>query len=247
MRPENTIPAFEYAIAIGVDAIELDVGVSKDGAVVVSHDPYLEPPICTGPRGKTAIRDLTLAQIREWDCGKTPNPRFPRQMPIPGTRMPTLDEVFALAEGNRVQFNVETKIFAGRPELAPEPHEFVRAVLDVIREHRLENRVKLLSFDFRTLDAMRKIAPEIGLVALWEGDAQRDFVSIAHEAGAATVSPHYSLVTSEKVTAAHREGMEIIAWTANAPGEWDLLIADEVDAIVSDDPAELIAYLEARR
>ncbi len=241
--PENTIPAFEYAVAAGVDAIELDVGVSKDDVVVVSHDPYLQPPMCAGPREKTAIRDLLFAEIREWDCGKTRNPAFPKQRPVPGTRMPALDEVFSLGAGSRVGFNVETKIFRDRPALAPAPGEFAGLVLEVIRKHRLENRVKLLSFDFRTLDAMRKIAPEIGLVALWDGDAQRDFAAIAHEAGANTVSPHHSLVTREKVAAAHAQAIEILAWTANTPEQWDKLIAAEVDAIVSDDPAELIEYL----
>ncbi|HTS77637.1 MAG TPA: glycerophosphodiester phosphodiesterase [Bryobacteraceae bacterium] len=243
--PENTIPAFEYAIGIGVDAVELDVGVSKDGVVVVSHDPYLAPPICAGPRGTAAIRELTLAEIRQWDCGSTRNPAFPRQRPVPGARVPTLDEVFELAAGNRVRFNVETKIFADHPELSPSPDEFARLVLVEIRKHRLENRVSVLSFDFRTLHALRKIAPEMQLTALWEGDATRDFVSIAREAGAAAVSPHYSQVTPEKVAAAHAAGVEIVAWTANSPADWEKLIASGIDAIVTDDPAALIAYLRA--
>ena len=69
MRPENTLPAFEYAITAGVDALELDMGVTKDNIIVVSHDPYLEPPVCTGPREKVAIHELTLAEVRQWDCG----------------------------------------------------------------------------------------------------------------------------------------------------------------------------------
>src|SRR5260221_9348879 len=68
LRPENTIPAFEYAIGVGVDVLELDMGVTKDNVVVVSHDPFLAPPVCSGPAQKAFIRDLTLAQIREWDC-----------------------------------------------------------------------------------------------------------------------------------------------------------------------------------
>lgn len=246
MRPENTIPAFQYAISIGADVLELDMGVTRDGVVVVSHDPYLEPPVCSGPRGKTAIHDLTLAEVREWDCGRVRNPGFPRQTPIPGTRMPTLDEVFDLAPGNSVQFNIETKIFADHPELSPPPDEFVRLVLAIVRRHRLENRVMLLSFDFRTLHAMKKIAPEIRRVALWEGDASRDFVSIAKEADATIVSPYYRQVTPEKVAAAHAAGLEVVPWTANAPGDWDKLVAAKVDAIVTDDPAELIGYLKAR-
>ena len=97
MRPENTLPAFEYAIAQGVDALELDMAVTKDNVIVVSHDPRLSAPVCTGPRDHAVIHELTLAEVRQWDCGAKQNPAFPRQQPVPGTRMPTLDEVFDIA------------------------------------------------------------------------------------------------------------------------------------------------------
>jgi glycerophosphoryl diester phosphodiesterase len=245
MRPENTLPAFRYAIDAGVDVLELDMAVTKDNVVVVSHDPYLNPPVCSGPRAKVAIHELTLAELREWDCGKIQNPGFPKQTPVPGTRMPTLDEVFDLAPGNKVQFNIETKIFADHPELTPPPDEFVRLVLALLRKHKLESRVMLQSFDFRTLHAMKKIAPEIRLVALWSG-RDRDFVSVAKEAGAGIISPTYQLVTPEQVRAAHEAGLQVVPWTANRPADWDKLVAAKVDAIITDDPAELIAYLKQR-
>ena len=245
MRPENTIPAFEYAIQAGVDVLELDMAVTKDNVLVVSHDPYLHPPVCSGPQPKATIHELTLAQVREWDCGKVTNPGFPKQTPVPGTHMPTLDEVFDLAPRGNVQFNIETKIFADHPELTPPPDEFAQLVLAMVRKHHLEKRVMLQSFDFRTLHAMKKLAPEIALVALWEG-ADRDFVSIAQEAGATIVSPAYRLVTPEKVRAAHAAGLQVVPWTANTPADWDKLVAAQVDAIISDDPAELIAYLKSK-
>ncbi|HEY6395053.1 MAG TPA: glycerophosphodiester phosphodiesterase family protein, partial [Candidatus Binataceae bacterium] len=185
-------------------------------------------------------------EVREWDCGKIRNPLFMKQTPVPGTRMPTLDEVFDLAPGNKVEFNIETKSFADHPERSPAPEDFVRLVLDLVRKHHLEKRVMLQSFDFRTLQAMKKIAPEIKLVALWEGDAKRDFVSIANEAGATVISPAYRQVTPEKVAAAHAAGLEVVPWTVNSPADWDKLIAAKVDAIISDDPAELIAYLKSK-
>jgi len=245
MRPENTLPAFEYAIAAGVDVLELDMAVTKDNVIVVSHDPYLHPPVCSGPQDKATIHELTLAQVREWDCGKVKNPGFAKQTPIPGTRMPTLDEVFSLAPRGQFQFNIETKIFADHPELTPPPEEFAQLVLALIRKHHLEKRVLLQSFDFRTLRAMKRLAPEIALVALWEG-ADRDFVSIAQDAGATIVSPAYRLVTPEKVHAAHAAGLQVVPWTVNTPADWDKMIAAQVDAIISDDPAELIAYLRAK-
>jgi glycerophosphoryl diester phosphodiesterase len=245
MRPENTLPAFEYAIASGVDVLELDMAVTKDNVLVVSHDPYLEAPVCSGPRPKTAIHELTLAEVREWDCGKVQNPGFPKQTPVPGTRMPTLDEVFDLAPRGNFQFNIETKIFKDHPELTPSPQDFDKLVLASIRRHHLEKRILLQSFDFRTLHAMKQLAPEIPRVALWEG-SDRDFVSIAREADATIVSPNYALVTPAKVQAAHDAGLQVVTWTANTPADWDKLIAAQVDAIISDDPAALIAYLKSK-
>jgi glycerophosphoryl diester phosphodiesterase len=245
VRPENTLPAFEYAIEQGVDALELDVAVTKDNVLVVSHDPVLHPPVCSGPRNGAAIRELTLVEVREWDCGARKNPLFPRQEPVPGTRIPTLDEVFALANRGSFDYNVETKSFPDHPEFTPPPDEFSRMLLDVIRKHQLEKRVIVQSFDFRTLVAMKRMAPEIRLSALVENDS-RDFVTIAREAHAGIISPHYGLVTPEKVRQAHAAGLKVVPWTANTPAQWDRLIAAGVDAIISDDPAELIAYLKRR-
>jgi glycerophosphoryl diester phosphodiesterase len=245
MRPENTLPAFEYAIAQGVDVLELDMDVTSDGVVVVSHDPILKAPICTGPKPEAVIYKSTLAQLREWDCGATRHPLFAKQQPVPGTRIPTLDEVFALAPKGTFRFNIETKIEPAHPDLAPPPAEFVRRVLELIRKHHLEDRVILQSFDFRTLHEMKKLAPEISLSALYEGQP-KSFVDIAQEAGADIVSPAHALVTPDLVRTAHDRGLKVVPWTANQPADWDRLIAAKVDAIISDDPASLIAYLHQK-
>jgi len=243
LRPENTLPAFEYAIAQGVDVLELDMGVTKDNVVVVSHDSIVKPPICTGNRPQAAIRELTLAELKQWDCGAVRNPQFERQQTVPGTRIPTLDEVFALAPRGSFQFNIETKLEPGKPELTPEPAEFARLVLANIRKFHLESRVMVQSFDFRTLHAMHKLAPHIRLVALYSG-VPKSFVEIAKEAGTKIVSPEHRLVTPELVKAAHDAGLQVVPWTANAPADWDRLRAAHVDAIITDDPAGLIAHLK---
>jgi glycerophosphoryl diester phosphodiesterase len=242
LRPENTLPAFEYAIAAGVDALELDMAVTKDNVIVVSHDPLLHPPVCSGPKPEAVIHTLTLAEVREWDCGKVQNPGFPRQQAITGTRMPTLDEVFQLAPKGKFQFNIETKSFADHPELTPSPEDFVKLVLAEVRKHHLESRVILQSFDFRTLIAMKRIAPEIALSALYEGTA-KDFTAIAHESGAGIISPQFGLVTPEQVRAAHAAGLQVLPWTPDTPEDWDRLIAAGVDGIITDDPAALLARL----
>jgi glycerophosphoryl diester phosphodiesterase len=243
-RPENTMPAFEYAIQQGVDALEMDMAVTKDNVIVISHDPILEPPVCSGPSKSAVIHELTLKQVREWDCGAIRNPRFPTQQTVPGTRVPTLDDVFRLASRGAFDYNIETKSFPDHPEYTPTPDEFVKLVLAKIREYHLEKRIILQSFDFRTLVAMRKLAPEMRLSALVEADP-RDFTAIAKDAAnAEIVSPEFHLVTPEKVAAAHAAGIQVVPWTANATADWDKLIAAKVDAIITDDPAELIAYLK---
>ena len=245
VRPENTLPGFEYTIDAGADAIELDVAVTRDNVVVVSHDPDLKPPICSGPTAGAIIRQLTLAQVREWDCGAVRNPAFPRQETAPGARIPTLDEVLALGSRGRFDFNLEVKSSPDRPELTPSPDEFARLVLDSVRKRGLEKRIILQSFDFRALAAMKRIAPQMRRAALYSGKA-RDFVEIAREAEAGIVSPEYSLVTKEQVAAAHKAGLKVVPWTANTPEVWESLVAAGVDGIITDDPAGLIAFLRGK-
>lgn len=243
MRPEKTLAAFEYAAEAGADAIEMDVAVTQDDVPVISHDPVLASPLCRGPEEQAIIRQLTLEQVRQWDCGSWRNPLFPKQTPAPGARMPTLKEVFNRFEEGTLEFNLEIKSFPAQPQLTPSPEEFSRLVLEEIREHRLEWRVIVQSFDFRILVAMKKLAPEIRLSALWE-NGPRDFVSIAREAGGTPmISPRHDLVTRDHVAAAHEAGIQVMAWTANTPEEWRRLAVAGVDGIITDDPAGLIAWL----
>lgn len=245
MRPENTIPAFEYAIQAGADVLEMDVAVTKDNILVISHDPHINKEICQGPHPGVAISQLTLAELLEYDCGALKNPRFPKQQPAPGTRIPTLDEVLSLGKGNQVQFNIETKSFPDHPELTPPPDIFALMMLKVIRQQDMESRCIVQSFDFRTLRAMKALAPSVRLAALWEG-AARPFPDIAKEALAGIVSPEFRLVTPQQVKASHEARLEVVPWTANTPSDWQKLIDAGVDAIISDDPAALIAYLKEK-
>ncbi|MBM3763201.1 MAG: glycerophosphodiester phosphodiesterase [Acidobacteria bacterium] len=250
--PENTIPAFEYALAQGVDALELDLAVTKDNVLVVSHDPEMNSKICKGPEGlPRTIRQLTLAQVKQFDCGSLQNPEFPKQKTVPGTRIPTFAEVLKLAKKHKVDLNVETKIFPAKPELTPSPEEFAKLVLDEVRKHKLTSRLILQSFDWRTLNAAKKLDPKVRLSALHPTDMsdaarKRDYVSEAKAAGYGIVSPHFRLTTKADVARAHSLGLQVVPWTANEPKIWDALIEAEVDAIISDDPAALIAYLKQK-
>jgi glycerophosphoryl diester phosphodiesterase len=242
--PENTLPAFEYAIKAGVDALELDLAVTRDNVLVVSHDPHVNPAICKDAPANLAIRRLTLTELKRFDCGALKNPLFPHQKPVPGTTIPTLDDVLALASRGSFDFNIETKISPMHPELAPPPEEFARLVLQAVKQRGLVARVILQSFDFRTLHAMKKLEPAMRLSALYEGPP-KSFVAIAREAGAGIVSPRYNLVTKAEVEDAHKAGLQVVPWTPNTPEEWQRMIDCGVDAIISDYPAELIELQKA--
>jgi glycerophosphoryl diester phosphodiesterase len=228
---ENTIPAFTYAIETGADALEMDLAVTKDNVWVVSHDPYINPELCAGPQPGTLIRTLTLAELREYDCGALKNPRFPRQHTAPGTRIPALKEVLGLARGGNFQFDIEIKSFPDRPELTPSPEVFASLLLEEIRAHHLETRVVVQSFDFRVLHAMKRLAPEIRLAALWEGDA-RPFDAIARFAEADIASPEFKLVTAGQVRAAHAHNLDVVPWTANTAEDWQRLIDADRKSVV---------------
>jgi glycerophosphoryl diester phosphodiesterase len=180
LAPENTLPGFAKALGLGVTTLEMDLAITRDGVVVVSHDPVLNPDITRGPDGRwlesptPRILKLTHADLRRYDVGRLrPGSayatQYPDQVPADGTRIPTLREVYDLARraGNdEVRFNVETKIDPGRPELTPPPAAFVKAVVDVVRGARAAGRTMVQSFDWRTLRLLQETAPEIETVCL---------------------------------------------------------------------------------
>ncbi|RZU41568.1 glycerophosphodiester phosphodiesterase family protein [Edaphobacter modestus] len=272
-RPENTIPAFEFAIEHKVDALELDLAVTKDNVLVVSHSPYLtqvesnEPFMkavlanerhCGGPAlpAGTLIHSLTLAELKQYDCGATTLAAFPHQVAVPHTTIPTFEEVLDLAPQGSFDFNVETKIFIDHPEITPTPEVFVQMIEEAVSRHHLESRVILQSFDFRTLQAMKKLNPKIRLSALFGQakydkfmgitDPDKSFVHIAKISGAGILSPDESLVTPAEVAAAHSAGLQVIPYTVNTEEGWKKMVAARVDAIITDDPAGLLDWLRAQ-
>jgi len=180
LAPENTLPAFARALAIGVTTLEMDCAVTRDGVVVVSHDPALNPDITRGPDGKwleqagPAIRSLTYVDLRQYDVGRL-NPsrpyaqRWPEQRAVDGTRIPRLADVFALVRksGNEtVRFNIETKISPLTSNETTGPEDFARKLISAVRSAGMAERTAIQSFDWRTLAVVQKEAPEIATVYL---------------------------------------------------------------------------------
>ncbi|MGZ3743648.1 MAG: glycerophosphodiester phosphodiesterase [Pseudobdellovibrionaceae bacterium] len=257
VRPENTLPAFEYALQAGVDTVELDMLVTKDGQVVVHHDPTLNPDNCLDPQGKRipegiSIRSLTLKELKAYDCGSLVNPRFPQQVVQPKTSIPTLEEVFEyvqkskLPSAKKVLFNIETKSDESHPEYSPSPEEFVKLVLPIVKKHKLMGRVTLESFDARTLKVARKLEPHLPLSLLIEYRPKEAgaLAKLLKENQAQIISPNYEWLTEQDVADIHKAGGRVIPWTPNTKKDWQSLIEKGVDGLITDNPKELLEMLK---
>jgi glycerophosphoryl diester phosphodiesterase len=178
LAPENTIASFSTALAIGVTTLELDVGMTRDGVVVVHHDERLNPDITRGADGAflsqrgPPIYSLTLEELKRYDVGRLkPGTAYAasllEQRPQDGARIPTLVEVFALARrAEHIRFNIETKLTPTSGADVPEPELFANAVAAAVREAGLAERVSVQSFDWRILHVLRRVEPDILRVGL---------------------------------------------------------------------------------
>ena len=180
LMPENTLASFANALSMGVDTLELDIGVTADGALVVSHERGLNPDLARGPDGAWVAAPgipfvrLPLAEIKKYDVGRIrPDSAYAKQFPdqhaVPGTPIPTLSEVFALVRKSgdgHVRFNIETKIDPNHPDESPDPQRFVTLLLDLVAAEKFEDRIMVQSFDWRTLLLVQKLAPAIPTVYL---------------------------------------------------------------------------------
>ncbi len=188
LAPENTLPAFERALAIGVSTLELDIGVTADGVVVVSHDPALSPMITRDASGQwlpargPLIKDLSFAQLQSYDVGRiAPGSAyagtFALQQPADGARIPSLAQVFALVRERRaghVRFNVETKISPQQPQDTVSVEAMTDALLQAIGDAGMRERVAIQSFDWRSLRRVQQREPAIPTVHLTVQTANND-------------------------------------------------------------------------
>ena len=273
LMPENTLEGFARALEIGVTTLETDLAVTKDGAVVLSHDRVLNADLARGPNGEwlsapgPAINTLTVAELRTYDVGRIkPGTKyadqFAHQKPVDGARIPTLAELFKLAQGlgKAVRFNIETKISPDHLTEAPDPESFASQVVSVIRDAGMSDRVTIQSFDWRTLFAAQRIAPEIATVCLTAQSTLQDRITggarrpspwlagldpadhggsvprLVKEAGCVTWSPHYAELTAETLAQAHALGLKVVPWTINAPADMARAIDMGVDGLITDYP-----------
>lgn len=241
-RRENTLPAFEYALEIGVDVLELDLAVRRDGVLIVSHDPYVEHTRCqpigaarSSGESRFAIRALTLDEVKQLDC-----------------ELPTLADVFHLVAesplptARRVRFNIETKSFRdiALNDYPVSPSQFARMWLDCVTAHGMLERSILQSFDWRTLIAAKTLEPRVAIAVLTE-DPKDDLVATAMTLRPEWMSPRWDMpnVTRTAVDRLHEIGVRMATWTPNEASAWTHLVSMGVDSIITDDPAALLAHL----
>src|SRR5450631_3078754 len=190
--PENTLPSFANALSMGVDTLELDIGVTQDGAIVVSHERGLNADLARSPDGVYVAApgipfvQLRLEDVKKYDVGQIrPGSayaaQFPDQRAMPGTPIPTLKEVLGLVRksgDNHVRLNIETKIDPNHPQESPDPQRFVTLLLDLLQAEKFSDRVMVQSFDWRTLLLVQKLAPAIPTVylTLQKGKAPTNFL-----------------------------------------------------------------------
>ena len=249
LAPENTLPGFMQALAIGVSTLELDTGVTRDGVVVIHHDRSLNPDIARGPDGKwieppgPAIAELAFAELQRYDVGRIrPGSeyarRFAHQKPVDGARIPRLSDLFAKASGS-VRFNIETKI---APEAPAEP--FARALIAELRRARVEPRTTIQSFDWRTLKVVEREAPEIATSYLT--GAKDSEPAKVHAAGGRIWSPDFQALSAQRLAAARALRLKVIAWTVNEPADIARALDMKLDGIISDYPDRVRAEMRAR-
>ena len=252
LKPENTIPAFITALDSGVTTLEMDVVITKDKEVIVSHEPWMSSAICADPLGKAIsekeekkhnIYKMTYEQVKGFDCGMRGNLRFPEQEKMQSVK-PRLIEVIIAAENHiknfsryEVDYNIEIK---SEKELdgkfQPPPGEFSDLVYNLIDQYIPLDRVVIQSFDFRVLKYWHEKYPHVRLAALVENLKTIDENLSDLGFTPSIYSPDYTLLSKGEVRHCHDLNMRVIPWTVNDPAEMLALKGMGVDGFITDYP-----------
>ena len=250
LMPENTIPAFLHALEFpDVKTLELDLAVSKDGQLIVSHEPWFNHAICLDASGQPIaeekeetllIHQFTVTEIRAFDCGSIGNTRFPDQHKQRAWK-PTLEEVVhAVKEkypDREVFWNIEIK---SKPEWdgvqTPPIDSFVALVVDNLKALGIEKNCNLQSFDIRPLQILKQTAPEIKLALLveniWGLSSNLNKLGFQPD----IYSPYHQLVSQGLVQKCHEKGIKVIPWTVNDTTTMTSMLGMGVDGIITDYP-----------
>jgi glycerophosphoryl diester phosphodiesterase len=253
LLPENTLPAFAHALTYpAIKTLELDLAVTKDQQLVISHEPWMAALICTHPDGSSVtekeeksliIHQMTLAEVQTFDCGSRGNANFPEQQ-ARSVRKPTLAAMVEMAEQIARDlkrplpyYNIEIKSLPEWDEtFTPLPEEFAHLLLQELTKLGIAERTTIQSFDVRSLQAVRQQAPTQSLAYLVANrntlEQNLDTLGFLPE----IYSPYYLLCTPELTQSLHQQNIQLIPWTVNDPKEMQRLIDMGVDGIITDYP-----------
>lgn len=252
LYPENTIAGFIEALKLGVNTLEMDVVITKDGQVVLSHDPTINCEICDycGDGKEKRIYQLDYSTIKTIDCGSKGNSKFPEQKKMYAVKpllTDVIDSVEAFIKRNSltpVYYNIETKSTpAGDGTEHPAPDVFAKMLYDVLKQKGILNRSIVQSFDPRTLQAIHKTDATVTTALLvFNADGfNKNIKRLGFTP--AIYSPNYLLVNSKLVKACHAKGIKIIPWTVNDEDKMKKMKELGVDGIISDYPDRAIKVL----
>lgn len=256
LMPENTIPAFIKAIELGVTTLEMDVVITKDKKVLVSHDAFMSSEFCLDINGNAIqksdeslynIYEMNYDEVKKYDCGFKPHTRFPKQQKI-RTFKPLLEEVIdSVLNYCRAKtiplpfFNIETKTTVeGDSVFHPAPREFCELLIEVLTKKNILKNCYIQSFDIRTLQYIHKFYPAIPLVLLVENNysAPRNIEWLGFTP--TIYSPAKELVNKRLVQYCMAQKMKLVVWTVNKKTQMHRFIKMGVDGIISDYPDILI-------
>lgn len=252
--PENSIPAMYKAIDLGATTLEMDVVITKDKQVILSHEPFFSHEITTNPNGtavtiqeekKLNIFQMSYAATQRYDVGLRGNARFPQQHKM-AVKKPLLLQVIDSADAYAIQqkkalpyYNIETKSHPSTDGVFhPDPKSFVDLLVAVIQNKKITDRVTIQSFDIRTLQYLHQQYPDIPTVLLIESEDKRTLQDHLAALGYTpyAYSPHYSLVNAVMVAECKKLNMQLIPWTVNNLKEMKRLRELGVNGIISDYP-----------
>ena len=271
LMPENTIPGFKLALDSGVTTIELDLAVTKDKQLVVSHEPWMSAVICTHPNGERIdpkeekifnIYEMTYDEVKQWDCGSVGNAKFPEQKKF-DVYKPLLKDVIEAVEGHiksfsryEVDYNIEIKCNPkGDNIYHPAPGEFSDLVVKTLDQYLPMERIVIQSFDFRVLQYLHKTYPKIRLAVLVENVKSID-TNLGNLGFIPDVySPAWQLLSADKVKYLHTrkptsskngKKMLVIPWTVNELKDMQELKDMGVDGIITDYPDRANVLLHSK-
>ncbi len=250
--PENTVPSFIKAIELGSDTLELDLVISKDKKVVVSHEPWFSHYISTTPRGNVITKEnekqhniyaMTYREVKKYDVGTRGNVQFPQQVPMK-TYKPLLSEVFVAIDRYTkskkmplMRYNIEIKSNpAGDGTTHPTPPEFVSFVMAEIVKYKMTDRVKVQSFDVRPLQEIKKRWPnqELAFLIGTKEPIEKSIEKLGFKPD--SYSPHFSLVDQSVVDYCIANSIKLVPWTVNEIADLEKMKHFKLDGIITDYP-----------